>query len=256
MFPLQLHLEPSSWPRPQPTREVVRPANQEQLSEAQLAEELPRMLTANDPAAPRNVARYNMRERTYKFEPMVEQLAVAYARDGWLLARGSEDARRQADAARAEADAVARFAAEAERAARDKEAGLDTEAVEDGRTLRNTFNFNSRAAQTALYAARSRATATEPPPTATASGAEPRAVWTALRAPALLPSRTALCCFPPVGLRRPRWLPPPPSQAAPPITVLPRCVGYCQAATACILPLRRMLRRILLGLGDIRRVRP
>ncbi len=155
----------------QPTREVVRPPNQEKLTDAQMGEELPRMLTANDPAAPRNVARFNMRERTYKFDPMVEQLAVAYARDGWLLARGSEDARRQADMARTEADGLAHFAAEAERAARDKEAGLDTDLPEDGRTLRNTFNYNSRAAQTALYAARSRATATEPPATATMSGA-------------------------------------------------------------------------------------
>jgi dynein intermediate chain 1 len=31
------------------------------------------MLTANNPAAPQNLARFNMKERAYKFEPMVEQ---------------------------------------------------------------------------------------------------------------------------------------------------------------------------------------
>lgn len=41
----------------QPTREYVRPDNQLVLTEAELAEELPRMLNANNPIAPKNVAR-------------------------------------------------------------------------------------------------------------------------------------------------------------------------------------------------------
>lgn len=57
----------------QPTREVVRPANQLALSEAELQEEVAKMLTANKPAAPQNLARFNMKERSYKFEAMVEQ---------------------------------------------------------------------------------------------------------------------------------------------------------------------------------------
>lgn len=57
----------------QPTREVVRPAIQLQLTEAELREEVAKMLTANNPAALQNLARFNMKERSYKFEPMVEQ---------------------------------------------------------------------------------------------------------------------------------------------------------------------------------------
>lgn len=57
----------------QPTREVVRPANQLPLTEADLREEVAKMLTANNPAASQNLARFNMKERSYKFEPMVEQ---------------------------------------------------------------------------------------------------------------------------------------------------------------------------------------
>ena len=41
----------------QPTREYLKPDNQLALSEAELAEEIPRMLNANNPAAPKNVAR-------------------------------------------------------------------------------------------------------------------------------------------------------------------------------------------------------
>lgn len=47
----------------QPTREYVRPDNQLALSDAQLGEEIPRMLTANNPVAPKNLARRARDER-------------------------------------------------------------------------------------------------------------------------------------------------------------------------------------------------
>jgi dynein intermediate chain 1 len=40
-----------------PVRELVKPDNQLSLTEAELAEELPRMLTAINPMAPKNLAR-------------------------------------------------------------------------------------------------------------------------------------------------------------------------------------------------------
>lgn len=60
----------------QPTREVVKPDNQLKLTEKELDEEIAKMLTANNPSAPRNIARYDQKLRTYKFEPMVEQNMV------------------------------------------------------------------------------------------------------------------------------------------------------------------------------------
>jgi dynein intermediate chain 1 len=156
----------------QPTREVVRPPNQLQLTETELAEEMAKMLTANNPAAPQNVARFNMKERCYKFDPMVEQVVVHYGNDGWLLHKAGEEARRQAENEKAEAEAAAKFQAELERALRDKEAGADVEPPDDSRQLRNQFNFSERAAQTFTYSLRDRATYTEPPPTATVSGKE------------------------------------------------------------------------------------
>lgn len=51
----------------QPVREIVKPDNQlRDLSEAELNEEVAKMLTANNPAAPKNIARFNMKERMYK----------------------------------------------------------------------------------------------------------------------------------------------------------------------------------------------
>ncbi|KIY96632.1 Dynein, intermediate chain, flagellar outer arm [Monoraphidium neglectum] len=156
-----------------PTREYVRPDNQLPLSEAELAEEVPRMLTANNPVAPKNLARFNMKERCFKFDPMVDQTVLHYATDGWLLHKTSDEAKKQAEADRSEAEAAARFQAEADRAARQKEAGMDVEPPDDSRQLRNQFNFGERAAQTFNYPLRERATMTEPPPTASASGCAP-----------------------------------------------------------------------------------
>lgn len=148
----------------------MRPANQLQLTEPELTEEIAKMLTANNPTAPQNVARFNMKERCYKFEPMVEQLVVHYGSDGYLLQKGSDEARKQVDAERSEAEAAAKFNAEIERALREKEAGLEVEAPDDSKQLRNQFNFSERAAQTFNYPLRDRATFTEPPPTATVTG--------------------------------------------------------------------------------------
>ena len=148
----------------------MRPDNQMFLTDAELSEEIAKMLTANNPCAPDNVARFNMKERCYKFEPMVEQLVVHYGSDGWLLHKSSEEARKQTETDKAEAEASARFQAELDRALKEKEAGLDVEPPDDSRQLRNQFNFGDRAAQTFNYPLRDRATMTEPPPTATISG--------------------------------------------------------------------------------------
>lgn len=154
-----------------PGKEVVRPDNQLQLSEKDLQEEIAKMLTANNPAAPKNLVRFNMKERTFKSEPMVEQLMVHYSTDGFLLHRGSEEARRQLEAEKAADDAANRFQAEVDKGRKDKrEEGTDADGPDDSRQLRNQFNFSERAAQTFNYPMVDRGTTTEPPPTASMTG--------------------------------------------------------------------------------------
>lgn len=60
----------------QPTREVLKPENQLELSEKDLDEEIAKMLTAVNPAAPKNIARYDQKLRQFKFEPMVDMNMV------------------------------------------------------------------------------------------------------------------------------------------------------------------------------------
>ncbi len=66
----------------QPVREIIKPENQLKLTEAELEEEIAKMLTANNPAAPKNIARFNMKERTYKVR--VRACCVPSSGQPWL----------------------------------------------------------------------------------------------------------------------------------------------------------------------------
>ncbi|GMH42343.1 hypothetical protein BSKO_10262 [Bryopsis sp. KO-2023] len=153
-----------------PTREIVKPDNQLGLTEAELEEEIPKMLTANNPSAPKNVARFNMKERCFKFDPMVEQTMVHYSTDGWLLHKSSDEAKKQMDLEKMQDEALSKFQAELDKASERKDEGTDMEPPDDSRQLRNQFNFSERAAQTFNNPIRERSTFTEPPPTAAMSG--------------------------------------------------------------------------------------
>lgn len=154
-----------------PTRVVMRPDNQLQLTEKELEEEIAKMLTANNPSAPKNVARYDQKLRTYKFEPMVEQVLVHYATDGWLLHKSGDEAKKQSDLMKLEAELTAKFQAELQAAAEKETAGESSEPPDDSKQLRNSFNYSDRAAQTFNTGSKDRETMTEPPPTATREGA-------------------------------------------------------------------------------------
>ncbi|KAG2499404.1 hypothetical protein HYH03_002978 [Edaphochlamys debaryana] len=153
-----------------PIREIVKPDNQLRLNETELGEEVAKMLTANNPAAPKNIVRFNMKDKVFKLEPMVEQTVVHYATDGWLLHKSSDEAKRQMDMEKMEQEASARFQADIDRASHEHKEHGDVEPPDDSRQLRNQFNFSERAAQTLNYPLRERETFTEPPPTATVSG--------------------------------------------------------------------------------------
>ena len=74
---------------------IIVPANQLELTQKEMDEEITKQLTANNPNAPANIARYNTKEREYKFEPMIDQLVMHFASDGYLLHRESDAAKQQ-----------------------------------------------------------------------------------------------------------------------------------------------------------------
>jgi dynein intermediate chain 1 len=195
----------------EPEHVIVRPDNQLVLTEKELDEEITKQLTANNPNAPANLARYNEKERAFKFEPTVDQLVVHYAVDGFLLHNESDEAARQVALEELEAKTMAEWVAsidpaaakkakEAEEgaeagaegadagadggdAAKEGDADADANAGEDAdvptgddsKQLRNQFNFADRASQTVNNPMRDRESETEPP--ATSAFSESATQW-------------------------------------------------------------------------------
>jgi len=76
-------------------KQLVKPEDQLDLTEAQLKEEFTRILTANNPHAPQNIVRFSFKDRTFKQTSTVEQIAIHFALDGNMLHKDSDEARRQ-----------------------------------------------------------------------------------------------------------------------------------------------------------------
>ncbi|XP_062984384.1 dynein axonemal intermediate chain 1 [Elgaria multicarinata webbii] len=174
---------------------LIKPLDQLELTDAELKEEITRILTANNPHAPQNIVRYSFKERAYKQTSVVEQLALHFSLYGNLIFRDSDEGRRQSlrkstlAAVVPVSSAVVDFEAldaelkeEAEGEGEggekpDQEAGAAPEEKEEEvrppvvreRKLTNQFNFSERASQTFNNPVRDRACQMEPPPRATFS---------------------------------------------------------------------------------------
>lgn len=164
------------WMQP---KQLIKPDDQLELTEAELKEEFTRILTANNPHAPSNIVRYSFKEKCYKPTSSVDQLAIHFALDGNMLHKDSDEARRQRARQGLEAEHDAGEAGEEEdkenkavEAVEEKpaeEVRPDSSASGGGKSeakLTNQFNFSERASQTYNNPYRERGTSTEPPPRA------------------------------------------------------------------------------------------
>lgn len=109
----------------QPAVEIRVPDNQ--LKDVDLDEEVAKMLTANNPEAPKALVRFIQKERAYKPEAMIVQTMTHYATDGWLLHHESEDATKQQDMHKQEEELQKKFFAEVDKATADSSAGSSTD---------------------------------------------------------------------------------------------------------------------------------
>jgi dynein intermediate chain 1 len=142
----------------EPTKKIVIPANQLQLTEKDLAEELTRVLTADDPNVPANITKYNYKDRAYRVDPPGpgDHLKIHFSMDGSAMHRDSDDAKTDAKMKLAEQEAKEEAAA--------AERGDDPIVEEPPATGKNQFNFSERAAQTFYNGSQDRGVSTEPPP--------------------------------------------------------------------------------------------
>jgi len=143
---------------------LLKPEDQLNLTEAELKEEITRILKANNPNAPQNIVRYSHKELAYKLAPHVEQLAIHFQIDGNLIHKESEEAKRQI--ATRQADTSTNVVVEVVAEVAKKDESEDYYDVNKGKNKKptNQFNFSERASQTNNNPLRDRTTMTEPPP--------------------------------------------------------------------------------------------
>ncbi|CAH8479900.1 unnamed protein product [Schistosoma turkestanicum] len=144
-------------------RTTLKPEDQLQLTEQELKEEITRVLTAANPHAPQNIVRYNFKEAQYVQVPQVDQMAVHFWHESYVLSLDSDEARRQ----------VARdVTMPAEESPLEEEGKEIVSAVKESdaqlpqKKLPNQFNFCERSTQTYNLPQRNIGNMTEPPPRA------------------------------------------------------------------------------------------
>mmetsp|Transcript_10789 Transcript_10789/g.40337 ORF Transcript_10789/g.40337 Transcript_10789/m.40337 type:complete len:681 (-) Transcript_10789:75-2117(-) len=172
-------------------KKIVEPEDILDLSEDELSEIKTRILKSINPNAPQNLVRYSYEARTYKFEATVEQTAFHFVEDGFLIRKDSEEAkimkeiqekaqeqRRLENAQKKEQGNATPSTGAAQHTEDDfsddelsdeegaNDASLTTTGTDnDSNTLKNQFNFSSRATQTLNNTMVEESVATEPPPT-------------------------------------------------------------------------------------------
>ncbi|XP_068171459.1 dynein, axonemal, intermediate chain 1, paralog 2 isoform X1 [Antennarius striatus] len=163
---------------------LIKPSDQLELSDAELKEEITRILTANNPHAPQNIFRYNFKERSYKSTSVVDQMAVLFVLEGNLVHQDSEEARRlkakeilteetltdengmKQDEEKSETPATPiEDGGEVEEAGEDDRPDSVASKMDKRETkITNQFNFSERASQTLNNPLWERSCQTEPPP--------------------------------------------------------------------------------------------
>ncbi|XP_069780200.1 dynein, axonemal, intermediate chain 1, paralog 2 isoform X3 [Narcine bancroftii] len=166
---------------------LIKPADQLDLTEQELKEEITRVLTANNPHAPQNIVRYSFKERAYKQVPLISQMAIHFSLDGNLIHKDSDEAKRQmsrwefSEEEEPEATSTPIDVIPSESAEKidieDAEELADAKAMEEEeekevikprqeRKIPNQFNYSERASQTFTNPMRGQGSQTEPPPRA------------------------------------------------------------------------------------------
>ncbi|XP_029006101.1 dynein, axonemal, intermediate chain 1, paralog 2 isoform X2 [Betta splendens] len=159
---------------------LIKPTDQLELTDAELKEEITRILTANNPHAPQNIVRYSFKERSYKLTSAVDQLAVHFVLEGGLLHQDSDEAQRlRAKDSLPEETTTVDTGAEVEEekpetpatpvddggeAEEDRPDSVASKTNKKEPKLTNQFNFSERASQTLNNPLRERSCQTEPPP--------------------------------------------------------------------------------------------
>jgi len=128
------------------------------LTHDELKADISRLLTADDPNVPRNVSKFNYRERCFKLDPPghSDHMAVHVSLEGCSLHVQSIEYHKQEERERKkEEDAANRLNLQ-------KQSGIAVSSLPEKH--KNLFNYSERASQTIHHPLRSRSVSTEQPP--------------------------------------------------------------------------------------------
>ncbi|KAG4092486.1 WD40 repeat-like protein [Neocallimastix lanati (nom. inval.)] len=179
-------------------KELQKPPNQCQLTEEELDEEFTRILNANNPLAPQNIARYNFKEKTFKCSPNVDHLVVHLDISGYLILKNDVEEKPVKSVEETETEEKATNTEESGEKKETTEKETNTEGTTENaentenaqptpeqaepaqpqsqpqptpqddsnaaNNSKNPFNFSERALQTFNNLSRETSTNTEPPP--------------------------------------------------------------------------------------------
>uniref|UniRef100_A0A8D2NXV1 Dynein axonemal intermediate chain 1 n=1 Tax=Zosterops lateralis melanops TaxID=1220523 RepID=A0A8D2NXV1_ZOSLA len=132
----------------------VRSPDQLELTEDELKKEITRTLTADNPHIPQGIVRFSFKEGAYQLVDDIDQTAIHFTLNGYLVPKDSDEGRRQSIRSSTESGRfieeeaqTAEAAEEAETAeAEEVEEPLPTKAPE--KKLANQFNFIERGSTT------------------------------------------------------------------------------------------------------------
>jgi len=165
--------EPEQIVAPEELPDYGKPLDQLELTEEDKEQDVERMLSAKNPDAPMNHARFSYKERCFKVTDAIQHTTFHFKFDGWLLEKKTDEAKAQMEMEKAIIEAKELREQEAFEKAIAAGADKPTSHEDDFKldpTIRNQFDFAERASQTFNLTLRERSMSTEPPPSATING--------------------------------------------------------------------------------------
>ncbi|XP_061687762.1 dynein axonemal intermediate chain 1-like isoform X3 [Syngnathoides biaculeatus] len=154
---------------------LIKPADQVELTEAELKEEITKTLTARNPHAPQNIAHYKFNDGAYKLTTVVNHMAVHFVLEGCLEHQDFDDSHSLTATEELTEDATGEEGEESDEddsgdGGEEEEAGEDD--IPDSAASKanaepkctNQFNFIERSSQTINNPLQGRACQTVPPP--------------------------------------------------------------------------------------------
>ena len=146
----------------EPVKKFIKPENQAKLTEEELKNEIPRILTGDDPNRPKNISTFSYKDGCFKLQPPgpSDHMAVHLMQESTSILTDSKEHRTVNQPKEKMKDTVK----SSDTSNTSKSDVISTPSIDIN--IKNQFNFSDRATQTLNNKLRNRYVSTEPPPVA------------------------------------------------------------------------------------------